>query len=114
MMHIKPFVLSLLLLMQACGPLLAQTATPTEPDSPGILQKLAEKARAARTRFRDLGDLALGFAGAFYEDHIQPVTDSYAQWASDVKSSVWEKIQITIDDYTPFKGTSPTEPPPLN
>lgn len=29
----------------ACGPLLAQTAAPKQPDSPGLLQRLAEKAR---------------------------------------------------------------------
>ncbi|XP_039475996.1 apolipoprotein C-IV isoform X2 [Oreochromis aureus] len=91
--------------MQACGPLLAQIEPAKEPDSPGLLQKLAARVRAAKNKVLAIGELAQGFAAAYYEDHIQPVTDSYVEWASGVKSSVWEKIQTTIDHYTPFNTT---------
>ncbi|XP_035528916.1 apolipoprotein C-IV [Morone saxatilis] len=84
--------------MQACGPLLAQTQAPEQPDAPGILQRLTEKAREAKAKVQDYGGAALGFLGAYYEDHIQP-------WASGVKSSVWEKIQT----YMPLKANSPTD-----
>ncbi|CAI5663600.1 unnamed protein product [Oreochromis niloticus] len=103
--HIKALLFSLFLLMQACGPLLAQIEPAKEPDSPGLLQKLAARVRAAKNKVLAIGELAQGFAAAYYEDHIQPVTDSYVEWASGVKSSVWEKIQTTIDHYTPFNTT---------
>ncbi|KAM6994348.1 apolipoprotein C-IV [Tautogolabrus adspersus] len=91
------------MLMQACGPLSAQTpAVPAQPDPPGMLQRLAEKAREVKAKVQDLGELALGFAGAYYEDHVQPVTDRYFGWAFSVKSSVWEKIQVTMDNYNPL------------
>ncbi|CAI5663599.1 apolipoprotein C-IV isoform X1 [Oreochromis aureus] len=105
MPHIKALLFSLFLLMQACGPLLAQIEPAKEPDSPGLLQKLAARVRAAKNKVLAIGELAQGFAAAYYEDHIQPVTDSYVEWASGVKSSVWEKIQTTIDHYTPFNTT---------
>ncbi|XP_039886228.1 apolipoprotein C-IV [Simochromis diagramma] len=101
----KALLFSLFLLMQACGPLLAQIEPTKEPDSPGLLQKLAERVRAAKNKILALGALTQGFAGAYYEDHIQPVTDSYVEWASGVKSSVWERIQTTIGHYTPFNTT---------
>uniref|UniRef100_UPI001ED7E880 apolipoprotein C-IV n=1 Tax=Scatophagus argus TaxID=75038 RepID=UPI001ED7E880 len=100
-MHVKELVLSLILLMQACGPLLAQTAAPDPPDSPGILQRLTERAREAKAKVQDLGGTVLDFVGAYYGDHIQPVTDTYVEWASDIKSSAWEKIQTTFDNYMP-------------
>uniref|UniRef100_A0A665T4J5 Apolipoprotein C-IV n=1 Tax=Echeneis naucrates TaxID=173247 RepID=A0A665T4J5_ECHNA len=59
--------------------------------------------REAKAKVHDFGTTALGFLGAYYEDHIQPVTDSYIGWASDVKSSMWEKLQTSIESYTPFK-----------
>lgn len=52
-----------------------------------------------------------GFIGTYYEDHIQPVTDSYVEWASNVKSTVWEKIQTTIDKLIPLKATNQTAQP---
>lgn len=61
--------------------------------------------RAAKSKIQEFGNVARGIAGAYYEDHIQPVKDSYAEWASDVKGSVWEKIQSAIDSYTPFNTT---------
>ncbi|XP_059195422.1 apolipoprotein C-IV [Centropristis striata] len=107
-MHIKGLIFGLILLMQACVPLLAQT------DSPGILQRLAEKTSEAKAKVQDLGGTVLGFFGAYYEDHIQPVTSSYAEWASDIKSSVWEKIQTTIDSYILPKVIHPTSQPGQN
>lgn len=59
--------------------------------------------REAKTTVQYVGETVLDFAGAYYEDHIQPVTESYARWASDIKSSMWEKIQSTIHDYMPNK-----------
>uniref|UniRef100_A0A668VR39 Uncharacterized protein n=1 Tax=Oreochromis aureus TaxID=47969 RepID=A0A668VR39_OREAU len=93
MPHIKALLFSLFLLMQACGPLLAQIEPAKEPDSPGLLQKLAARVRAAKNKVLAIGELAQGFAAAYYEDHIQPVTDSYVEWASGVKSS---PIQLTL------------------
>uniref|UniRef100_A0A672Y6F6 Uncharacterized protein n=1 Tax=Sphaeramia orbicularis TaxID=375764 RepID=A0A672Y6F6_9TELE len=58
--------------------------------------------REAKVKVQDFGEAALGFAGAYYEDHIQPVTASYTDWASGLKSTLWEKIKTTIDDYSPF------------
>ncbi|XP_042346805.1 apolipoprotein C-IV [Plectropomus leopardus] len=113
-MHVKELVFSLILLLQACGPLLAQTPAPIQPDSPGILQKLADKAREAKVKVQGWGESVAGFTGAYYEDHIQPLTDSYVQWASRFKSSVLETIQTTIDNYKPLKATNPTDQPPQN
>uniref|UniRef100_A0A3P9HAA8 Apolipoprotein C-IV n=1 Tax=Oryzias latipes TaxID=8090 RepID=A0A3P9HAA8_ORYLA len=79
--------------------------TPTEqPDSPGILRRLAERARQAKAKFQGLGETALGFASAYYEDHIQPVTDSYVEWASNVRSSLQEGIQTAVENYMPFRN----------
>lgn len=58
--------------------------------------------REAKDTVQHLGEAALGLAGAYYEDHIQPMTDSYAEWASSFKSSVWEKIKTTVDNYMPL------------
>ncbi|XP_040900928.1 apolipoprotein C-IV [Toxotes jaculatrix] len=101
-MHTKVFVFGLILLIQACGPLLAETPTLGQTDSPGMMQRLLDRARNVKAKAQDIGGIALGFVGAYYEDHIQPVTDSYAEWASNVKSSMWNKIQTTIDNYMPF------------
>lgn len=60
--------------------------------------------REAKDKVQGLRDAVLGFVGTYYEDHIQPVTSSYADWASDVKSSVYEKIQTTISSYMPFNA----------
>lgn len=60
--------------------------------------------REAKTKVEDLGGALRGFVSAYYEDHIQPATDSYAEWASNIKSSVWEKIQTTIDNYMPINA----------
>uniref|UniRef100_A0A3B4WNY0 Uncharacterized protein n=1 Tax=Seriola lalandi dorsalis TaxID=1841481 RepID=A0A3B4WNY0_SERLL len=56
--------------------------------------------RDAKAKVHGLGVTALDFLGTYYEDHIQPVTDNYVGWASNVKSSMWEKIQTTIDNYS--------------
>ncbi|CAK6959083.1 apolipoprotein C-IV [Scomber scombrus] len=102
-MHLKLF-LSSLILLTACGPLLAQTPTPptTQPESEGIMWRLANRARDAKTKVLNVGEAVLGIAGSYYEDHLQPVAESYSQWASDVRGSMWEKIQTTIDNYMPF------------
>ncbi|KAK5861892.1 hypothetical protein PBY51_017331 [Eleginops maclovinus] len=105
-MHTKELVFGLILLMQACGPLLAETPATDQTDSPGLLQRLAEKTREVKAKVRDYGLPVLGFIDIYYEDHIQPLTDSYFQWASNIKSSVWEKIQTTIDNYMPLKATN--------
>ncbi|XP_062255724.1 apolipoprotein C-IV [Platichthys flesus] len=102
-------VFGLVLLMQACEPLSAQTLAPEPPDSPGILQRLVEKAREAKAEVQAYGATAVGFFGAYYEDHIQPVTHSYAEWASNARSSMWEKIQTRLDSFMPFRSTNATD-----
>uniref|UniRef100_A0A3Q4AWR1 Apolipoprotein C-I n=1 Tax=Mola mola TaxID=94237 RepID=A0A3Q4AWR1_MOLML len=52
----------------------------------------------AKTKVQDFGGAVLSFLGTYYEDRIEPVTSSYAEWASKVKNSVWEKIQAAISD----------------
>ncbi|XP_033976758.1 apolipoprotein C-IV [Trematomus bernacchii] len=96
-MHTKELVFGLILLMQACGPLLVETKAPRQPNPPGLLEWLTQKAREVNANIQGYGRPLLGFLYAYYEDHIQPVTDSFFQWASSVKSSVWEKIQTTIE-----------------
>lgn len=54
--------------------------------------------REAKAKVQNVGEAVLGAAASYYEDHLQPVASSYAQWASDVKTSMWEKIQTTIDN----------------
>ncbi|CAG6014843.1 unnamed protein product [Menidia menidia] len=56
----------------------------------------------AKAKIQSIGDTALGFAGAYYEDHIQPVASSYVEWASNVRMSLRERMQKTIDNYRPF------------
>lgn len=70
--------------------------------------------RAAKAKVQDMGGTALGFFGAYYEDHIQPVTGSYADWVSDVRGSMWEKIQTAVDNYMPFRATNATDPQSKN
>ncbi|KAK5891932.1 hypothetical protein CesoFtcFv8_012361 [Champsocephalus esox] len=83
-MHTKELVFGLILLMQACGPLLAKTKAPKQPNSPRILQWLAEEFREVNATVQGYMGPFLGFLFAYYEDHIQPVTDSCFQWASRV------------------------------
>lgn len=79
-----------------------------------MLQRLAEKTREVKAKVQDLGEPVLGYIGTYYEDHIQPVTEIYFEWAANVKSSVWEKIQTTIDNYMPLRATNPTDQTPQN
>lgn len=52
-----------------------------------------------------MGGAVFGFLGTYYEDHIQPVKDSYAEWASGIKEAMWDKIQTTFDRYTQRKAS---------
>lgn len=58
----------------------------------------------AKAKAKELGGVVLGFAAAYYEDHVQPVTDPYFEWAASARSSFWERVQKTVDNYTPFKS----------
>lgn len=60
--------------------------------------------REARTKLQDMGGAVFGFFGTYYEDHIQPVKDSYTEWASGIREAMWDKIQTTIDNYRPKKA----------
>lgn len=60
--------------------------------------------RETTTKVKDLGGHVFSYFATYYEDHIQPVKDSYAEWASDIKGSLWEKIQTTFDHYMPKKA----------
>ncbi|XP_037309112.2 apolipoprotein C-IV [Pungitius pungitius] len=107
-MHLKGLVLGLVLLLQACGALsdqppmsgLPEAEPPADP--PGLLQRLAQKTREVNAKVQDLGGPVMDFIGAYYEDHIQPVTESYVEWASNLRSSMLDKIQITIGNYLPL------------
>ncbi|KAK2844833.1 hypothetical protein Q5P01_011492 [Channa striata] len=112
-MKTKTLVFCVVLLLQACRPLLAQTPAPKQQDSPGLLQRLTERAREAKSKVQNIGDTALELLGAYYEDHIQPVTASYTEWASNVRSSVWTKLKTTIDNYMPFQAKDPADHPSL-
>lgn len=57
---------------------------------------------SAKTKVKSLGTTLYGYAETYYEDNIQPLTDSYTQWASGVKNSVLEKIQHTVGNYIPI------------
>ncbi|KAF7652183.1 hypothetical protein LDENG_00100170 [Lucifuga dentata] len=74
----------------ACGPLFVQTQTPTTEDteSGGFLQRMVEKARETKEKIENIGGSLMGFAGAYYEDHIQPVTGRYTEWASNAEKTV--------------------------
>ncbi|KAJ0000011.1 hypothetical protein NQD34_011853 [Periophthalmus magnuspinnatus] len=95
----RGFVLGLILLIQACGPLLAQTPA---PDPPGLLERLTERAMEAKEKVQRAGAAVLGFAEAYYEDHLQPVASSYYQWASTWRDNMWEKVHTKISSYNPF------------
>ncbi|XP_040923805.1 apolipoprotein C-IV [Betta splendens] len=89
-----------LLLMQACGPLAAQTPAPVPPpDAPGLLQRLRDRARDVQQKVYDIGGTAMALADAYYEEHIQPVTAGYTEWASNLKTSMWTRIKTTVDSY---------------
>uniref|UniRef100_A0A8C5G995 Uncharacterized protein n=1 Tax=Gouania willdenowi TaxID=441366 RepID=A0A8C5G995_GOUWI len=60
--------------------------------------------RETKEKIQGYGELAQGYADAFYEDHIQPVTDTYVEWVSSLKDSMWEKIQSNMENYMPFTG----------
>lgn len=60
--------------------------------------------REARTNLQDVGWGVYGFLGTYYEDHIQPLKDSYTEWASGIRNSMWDKIKTTIDNYAPKKA----------
>ncbi|XP_038132348.1 apolipoprotein C-IV isoform X2 [Cyprinodon tularosa] len=88
-------------LLQAWRPALAQTAEPEQPDSRGILERLAERAGQARSKIKSVGETVMGFAGAYYEDHIQPVAGTYVEWASNMRNSLWEKVRTAVGNYMP-------------
>ncbi|XP_061802499.1 apolipoprotein C-IV [Nerophis lumbriciformis] len=98
-------VITLILLIQACGPLWAQTPVPGQPDSAGILHGLKETARAAKAKVQSVMEAVMDYVGAYYEDHVQPVTDSYSEWASGIQHSLREKMQHT---FMPFMATNTT------
>lgn len=50
--------------------------------------------RKVKDTVHGLGETALDFAGAYYEEHIQPVTASYVEWASN---AIIPKISDFID-----------------
>uniref|UniRef100_A0A672FE57 Apolipoprotein C-IV n=1 Tax=Salarias fasciatus TaxID=181472 RepID=A0A672FE57_SALFA len=79
--------------LSACGPLLAQTPAPAQPDPPGLLQRLAESARNAKAKIQHFGEMARGFADTYYEDHIQPVAGDYVDWASQKSRSALPKLK---------------------
>lgn len=60
--------------------------------------------RDARTNLQDMRETVFGFLDTYYEDHIQPVKDSYVEWASGIRGAMWDKIQTTIDNYVPKKA----------
>ncbi|XP_077432870.1 apolipoprotein C-IV [Vanacampus margaritifer] len=98
-------VIALILLIQACGPLWAQTPEPDLHVSPGILETLLDKARAARQNAVVARDMAIGIVSEYYDEHIQPVVDDYSQWAAGVRDSAREKIS----HYLPFFAANSTD-----
>lgn len=66
----------------------------------------------AKHKIEKIGGVLMGFAGTYYEDHIQPVTDGYVEWVSNARTTFWEKLQMTVDNYNPYKTTSPANQPP--
>ncbi|XP_037129353.1 apolipoprotein C-IV [Syngnathus acus] len=95
-------VIALILLVQACGSLRAQTLAPDASESPGVLQRLLDKARAAKEKVEMVRDTVTGFASEYYDEHIQPTVDSYSRWAAGVSDAAREKIL----DYLPFFATN--------
>ncbi|MEQ2306917.1 hypothetical protein AMECASPLE_013006 [Ameca splendens] len=101
-MHMRlQIVFILMLFLQAWKPAVSQTAAPELPDSRGVLQRLAHRAGEAKDKIKSFGETVFGYAGAYYEDHLQPVAGSYVEWASNLRSSLWEKVQTAIDNYMP-------------
>ncbi|KAJ0065849.1 hypothetical protein NL108_000074 [Boleophthalmus pectinirostris] len=96
----RGFVLCLILLIQACGPLLAQTSAPA--DSAGLMQRWKDRATEAKEKMQRVGQAVLGLAGAYYEDHLQPVVSSYYQRVSTWRDNLWENMQSKISSYNPF------------
>ncbi|KAL0985039.1 hypothetical protein UPYG_G00152150 [Umbra pygmaea] len=73
----KLLLVACLLIIQACVPIVAQTLSPDESESSGYLQQAREAYRAAKDKAHVIGETVLGFAGAYYEDHVKPVADHY-------------------------------------
>ena len=44
-------------------------------------------------RVKGIGGTVLGYAGAYYEDHIKPVTEPYINMVSSLSSSVYDRVQ---------------------
>ncbi|PWA20586.1 hypothetical protein CCH79_00011484, partial [Gambusia affinis] len=97
----------LLFLLQAWKPTSAQTTAPEQPDSRGILERLADRAGQAKAKIQSIGETVFGFTRAYYEDHIQPVAGGYVEWASEIRSSLWEKFQKASDNYMPPTHQAP-------
>ncbi|XP_072316455.1 apolipoprotein C-IV [Eucyclogobius newberryi] len=95
----RSLVLGLILLIQASGPLLAQS---TDPPPPGLMQRLTERAIKAREKVQHVREAVLGFAGTYYEDHLQPAAASYYEWASGWRDSLWDTMHSRIKSYNPF------------
>uniref|UniRef100_A0AAV2MAG8 Apolipoprotein A-II n=1 Tax=Knipowitschia caucasica TaxID=637954 RepID=A0AAV2MAG8_KNICA len=87
-------VIALILLIQACGPLVAQTEAPAPP---GLMQRLTERAKEVREKVQRVGGAVVGFAGTYYEDHLQPAASSYFQWASSWGKSLREMPPYIIE-----------------
>ncbi|KAG7266362.1 hypothetical protein CRUP_001143 [Coryphaenoides rupestris] len=103
-MQWKLLSVSLVLLIQACGHLMAQSPSPPAAEPPGFLGTLAERARDAATNVQAAGGLVREFAGFYYDENIKPVTDSYWDWASATTDTMWERVQKTIDHYRPSQS----------
>ncbi|XP_057691260.1 apolipoprotein C-IV [Corythoichthys intestinalis] len=97
----KFFIVALILLIQACGPLWAQTPAPGPPDSPGMLTRLFDKARAAKENVETALDVVIDFAGEYYGEHIQPVVDNYRNWAAGMRTSAREKMHYYLPLFMP-------------
>uniref|UniRef100_A0A3B3XNA5 Apolipoprotein C-IV n=1 Tax=Poecilia mexicana TaxID=48701 RepID=A0A3B3XNA5_9TELE len=80
---------------------------PEQPDSRGILERLADRAGQAKAKIQSIGETVLGFASAYYEDHIQPVAGGYVEWASKIRSLLWEKFQKAADNDIPPTHQAP-------
>ncbi|KAK5605907.1 hypothetical protein CRENBAI_003849, partial [Crenichthys baileyi] len=100
--HVRlQIVFIFMLFLQAWKPAVSQTAAPELSHSRGVLQRLADRAGEAKAKIKSFGETVLAYAGAYYEDHIQPVAGSYVEWGSNLRSSLWEKVQTAVDNYMP-------------
>ncbi|XP_042176060.1 apolipoprotein C-IV [Oncorhynchus tshawytscha] len=97
-------LVALLLLIQACVSIVAQTPAPEDSVSEGVLQRASETYRAAKVKAQRIREAVQAFAGAYYEDHIKPVADPYIymDWASASTSSFWDRVKEKIDQYRPI------------